>query len=403
MEETPFIEELTEEGFSRRGLLKRGAVAGVGMTALAGLTVEAAGARSSVEAAGATRSALDTVRWVSPRGTLEVMDDYNLLIPMVMGYYKTLNINAKLSPGDASGNLPLIAVGQMDMGYASPGVFTSSVDAGVPVFSIWEQYPAQVFDFVLSAKSKLTHPRQLRGKTIAIHNIGWKSIVDPMLAEVGVNPKTVKYREFGGQWVQAVSLGLADAGLAWEGLRAQLLGLGYFGSGTGELKFLIGTKWGSKGPSNSYQVRKDDLNDPQKVDVYTRFLIGSVMGFEFCRVNPRAAAQITYEQYPGLQKVISPQVAVDSLMQLASGYHTSRRLPPHLYGYHYPAAWTKYLNTVAKLGQTKKRLTLRDVLTNDLVKPVNAKADKARARKDAAKYKLTAAFKKTTLPKGLPL
>jgi NitT/TauT family transport system substrate-binding protein len=397
MEESPFIEESSETGISRRELLKRGAVAGVGATALAGLTVETAGASR------AGRSAVDTVRWVSPRGTLEVMDDYNLLVPQKLGYYKTLNINAKLAPGDASGNLPQIAANQYDMGYASPGVYTASLDADVPVISIWEQYPAQVFDFVLPAKSKITSPRQLAGKTIGLYNIAWKGIVDPMLAEVGVDPKTVKYREFGPQWVQAVSLGLADSGLAWEGLRAQLLGSGYFGSGTGDLKFLIGSQWGSKGPSNSYQVRKDDLSDSKKLDIYTRFLAGSVMGFEFCRVNPRAAAQITYEQYPGLQKVMTPQVAVDSLMQLASGYHTSRRLPPHLYGWHYPAAWTNYLNTVAKLGQTKTKLSLADAITNALVRPANAKADKARARRDAAKFKLSQAFKNTTLPKGLPL
>jgi NitT/TauT family transport system substrate-binding protein len=384
----------TEEGFSRRELLKRGAVVGVGMTALAGLSVETAGAR---------RSAVDTVRWVSPRGTLEVMDDYNLLVPKLKGYYKALNIDVKLFPGDASGNLPLLAANQMDMGYASPGVFTSSVDAGVPVYSIWEQYPAQVFDFVLSAKSKLTHPRQLKGKTIALFNIGWKSISDPMLAEVGVDPKTVRYREFGPQWVQAVSLGLADAGLAWEGLRAQLLGLSFFGSGTGELKFLIGTQWGSKGPSNSYQVRKADLDDAKKRDVYTRLLAGVVMGFEFARANPRAAAEITYEQFPGLQKVISPQVAMDSFMQLASGYHTSRRFPPHLYGWHDPVAWTRYLNTIAKLGQTKQQLTLDDVLTNDFVRPANQLADKAKARADAKAYKVSATFAKTTILKGLPL
>ncbi|MGI8973712.1 MAG: hypothetical protein ACR2HI_06005, partial [Gaiella sp.] len=91
------------------------------------------------------------------------------------------------------------------------------------------------------------------------------------------------------------------------------------------------------------------------------------------------------------------------LMQLASGYHSSRRRPPGLYGYHSPADWTKYLNTVAKLGQTKRRLTLAEVLTNDLVRPANAKANKARARADAAKFKVSAAFKQTTLPKGLPL
>ena len=400
MEETPF----GEGGLSRRGLLKRGVVAGVGITALAGLGVEAAGARPSAKAQRARRTAVDTVRWVSPRGSIEVMDDYNLVIPSVLGYYKTLNINLKLFPGDASGNLPQVAAGQMDMGYASPGAFTASVDAGVPVTSIWEMFPGQVFDFVLPADSKITNPRQLRGKTIALHNIGWKPIVDPMLAEVGINPKTVKYREFGGQWNQAVALKLADAGLSWEGLRAQLLGTStFFGSGNAGLKFLIGQEWGSKGPSNSYQVRSSDLQDPKLVDAYTRLLAGSVMGFEFCRVNPRAAAQITYEQYPGMQKVVTPQVAVDSMLQLASIYHASRRQPPHLYGYHYPVAWTKYLNTIAKLGQTKAQLKLADVLTNDFAKPADAKADKARARRDAAKFKLSAAFKATTLPKGLQL
>ena len=395
MEDSPFIEGASERGISRRALLKRSAVAGVGVTTLAGLSVETAGARSS---------AVDTVRWVSPRGSLEVMDDYNLHVPTVMGYFKPLKINVKLNAGDASGNLPQVAAGQQDMGYASPGVLTASVEAGVPVTSVWEMIPSQVFDFVLPAKSKIKNPRQLRGKTIALYNIGWKAIVDPMLAEVGLDPKTVKYREFGPQWNQAVALNLADAGLSWEGLRAQLEGTAaFFGSGNAGLKFLIGSEWGSKGPSNSYQVRTTDLKDSAKVDIYTRLLAGSVMGFEFARVNPRAAAQIVYEQFPGMQKVMTPQVAVDSIMQLASLYHTSRRLPPHLYGYHYPNAWTKYLNTVYKLGQTKTRLTTGGLLTNDLVKPANAKADKARARRDAAKFKLSAAFKKTTLPKGLPL
>jgi NitT/TauT family transport system substrate-binding protein len=398
MEETPF----GEQGLSRRGLLKRGVVAGVGATALAGLGVEAAAARPSAKTARAKTSAVDTVRWVAPRGTLDVMDDYNLVIPIVMGYYKALNINAKLNPGDGAGSLPQIAAGQYDMGYASPGVLTSALDAGVPVFSVWEQYPAQVFDFVLPSKSKITHPRQLKGKSIALWSIGAKSIVDPMLAEVGVDPKTVKYREFGPQWVQAVSLGLADAGLAWEGLRAQIQGITGFGL-SGDLKFLVGSEWGSKGPSNSYQVRKADLDDPKRVDAYTRFLAGAVMGFEFARANPRAAAQITYERYPSLQSAITPQVALVSMMQLGSGYGTSRRLPPHLYGYHYSAAWTRYLNAVAKLGQTKSKLTVAGVLTNDLVAPANARANKARARADAKKFKLSAAFKRTVIPKGLPL
>jgi len=177
---------------------------------------------------------------------------------------------------------------------------------------------------------------------------------------------------------------------------------GVFGSGF-NFKFLIGTQWGSKLPSNSYQVRKADLDDAKKRDIYTRFLAGVVMGFEFCRYNPRAAAQLTYEQYPGLQRLIAPQVALDSLLELAAGYHASRRNAPHLYGYHYPASWDKYLGFIAKFGQTKKRLALDEVMTNDFVRAANAKADKARARRDAKAFKLIDSFKRTTVPKGAKL
>ena len=197
MEDTPFIEESRRERAS--------AVA----SSSSAVRLQASESRLSPVSASRARergrSAVDTVRWVSPRGTLEVMDDYNLRVPTVMGYFKPLNINVKLNAGDASGNLPQVAAGQQDMGYASPGVLTASVEAGVPVTSVWEIIPSQVFDFVLPADSKIKNPRQLQGKTIALYNIGWKAIVDPMLAEVGLDPKTVKYREFGPQWNQAVA------------------------------------------------------------------------------------------------------------------------------------------------------------------------------------------------------
>jgi NitT/TauT family transport system substrate-binding protein len=320
-----------------------------------------------------------------------------------MGYYRRLGIDLSLSPGDASGNLPQVAANQVDMGYPSPGVLTSSIEAGVPVISIWEQYPAQVFDFVLNGKSKVTHPRQLKGKTIAIFTDIWRTIINPMLVEVGVDPKSVRYRVFGPQWVQAVALGQADAGLVWEGLRAQLVGQSATFGSAFQLKFLVGSQWGSKGPSNSYVVRTADLQDATKKDVYSRLLQGSVMGSEFAKANPRAAAQITYGARPLLQKLISPQVALESMMQLASGYSVFHRRAPHLYGWHDAASWNRYLNAIAKIGQTKKRLSINDVLTNDMVREANRKADSARARRDATAFKLNEFFRTTVVPKGYPL
>jgi NitT/TauT family transport system substrate-binding protein len=392
MDETVITEELEGQGLTRRDLIKKTAAVGAGITALGMLEIE--------PAFGAGR---DKVRWISPRGTLDVMDDFNLWVPITLGYFKKLNLDVTLAPGDASGNLPQVAANQVDMGYPSPGVLTSSIDAGIPVVSIWEQYPAQVFDFVLPAKSKIKSPKQLAGKSIAVFTIGWKSIVDPMLAEVGVNPKSVKYRELGAGWVQAVALGQADAGLAWEGLRAQLIGQSATFGSAFSLKFLVGSKWGSKGPSNTYVIRKSDFADARKRDIYTRFLAGSVYGSEFCRANPRAAAQITYAARPALQQLIPASVALESMMQLASGYAVYRRQAPHLYGWHDSGSWTRYLNAIAKLGQTKKRLTVANVLTNDIVRASNKKADVAGARRAAKAYKLNDIFKNTKVPAGYPL
>ena len=211
------------------------------------------------------------------------------------------------------------------MGYPSPGVLTSSIEAGIPVVSIWEQYPAQVFDFVLPGKSKVTHPRQLKGKTIAIFTDIWRTIINPMLVEVGVDPKRSYVNGQGGQWVQAPGPGQAGRGTRLGG-PAGAVGQ----SGPAQLKFLVGSQWGSKGPSNTYVVRTADMQDATKKDVYTRLLQGSVMGSEFAKANPRAAAQITYGARPLLQKLISPQVAVESMMQLASGYSVFHRQGPRL-------------------------------------------------------------------------
>src|SRR5919197_1549790 len=162
MDESDVFEGLEQAGMTRRDLLKKAAVAGAGLTALGMLEIE--------PALGAGLA--DKVNWISPRGTLDVMDDFNLWVPIKMGYFRKLGIDVSLAPGDASGNLPSVANGQVDMGYPSPGVLTSSIDAGVPVISVWEQYPAQVFDFVLPGKSKITSPKQLAGKTIALFTIG---------------------------------------------------------------------------------------------------------------------------------------------------------------------------------------------------------------------------------------
>jgi len=195
--------------------------------------------------------------------------------------------------------------------------------------------------------------------------------------------------------MQAVATGKADAGLAWEGLRAQLAGQGL------KLKYLIGTKW-SKHPSNVYSVRSADLDDAAKRDLYTRFLQGVVMGLEFTKANPRAAAQITWRSLPDLQKTLKPQLALDSMLELAHAYGTSHRKGQG-WGYNDAKGWANYLKVVHDLGQTKKLLATKDVITNELQVVANRKADAARARKDAKAYKLDKDFAQTKVRAGFTM
>ena len=368
-----------ESKITRRQFLAQAAATGVGVTALGVLSVEPARAQGMAK-----------VRWISPRGTLQVMDDFNLWVPVQMGYFKQLGIGAELIAGpigDALATTKFVAQNQADMGYPSPGVLTASLDSGIPVKSAWDMISGQVFDFAVQKGSPIRNPKDLAGKTISLGSEGWRTIVDPMLVEIGIDPKSVKYVVLGPEWIQAAATGKADAALAWEGLRNQWLGQGL------QLDFLIGSTW-SKQPSNVYAVRRDDLADPAKVDLYTRFLQGVVMGFEFTKANPRAAAQITYRQLPDLQKTLKPQMALYSMLELAQAYATShRRGQP--WGWHYPQGWQGYLDTVFKLGQIKKPLNPADVYTNDLVVAANKKADRARAIADAHQFKPDADFAAT--------
>jgi NitT/TauT family transport system substrate-binding protein len=376
------VDQLFERPVTRRQLVERAGKATAALTLGSLLTAGSAFGRDS--------ATLETVRWISPRGTLQVMDDFNLWVPIKMGYFKDLGIQAKLIAGpisDALATTKFVAQNKADMGYPSPGVLTSSIDGGIPVKSVYDVISGQVFDFALPDDSPIKGPKELEGKSIALGSAGWQTIVDPMMVELGIDPKSVKYVILGQQWIQAAATKKADAALAWEGLRHQWLGQGL------KLKFLIGSTW-SKHPSNVYSVRASDLSDPKKVDLYTRFLQGVVMGLEFTKANPRAAAQITYTQLPDLQKSLKPQAALDSMLELAHAYATSH-LRGKQWGHHFPVGWANYLKTISDLGQTKKALKVSDVYTNALVIAANKKADAARARSDAKKYKLNSTFAAT--------
>jgi NitT/TauT family transport system substrate-binding protein len=337
--------------------------------------------------APAASKAPDKVVWVTPRGTLDVMDDYNMWVSQKLGYFKQMNLEVDMQggPTDGSGH-KLVAEGKADVGYPSPGVLLSAIDAGMPLIMAWEMMMKQVFDFAMPENTTITKVQDLAGKTIALGSEGWIPIVDGMLIEAGVDPKSVKYVNVGPQWGQAAALGQADAALAWRGLQTEWTAAGM------KLKFLVGKTF-SKHPANGYVIKKADLTDPARRDIMNRFFKAVAMGLHFGRTNPQAAAQITYEALPVVrEKFKDPQVALDSMWELGGNYFDGDKMGKG-YGYSNIDGWNSYIDIVYKLGTIKTRPKTEDVVTNDLIPEAN-KFDKAKVEQDAKNYAVSDQFKK---------
>lgn len=339
-------------------------------------------AAAEAPAEAAAEGELQKIVWVSPRGSLEVMDDINLWVADELGYFEELGIEVELQPGplEALAVTRLVAEGQADVGYPSPGVLLASLDAGMELIQPWEMMLGQTFNFAVQQGSDIKTVQDLAGKSISLGSEGWKVIVDPILIEAGVDPSTVTYLNAGNQWAQAVQLGEADAALAWRGLTPQ------WGAQGLTFDYIFGTDFSSH-PSNGYSIRAADLADADMRDLWERFFRANAMGFEFTRLNPRAAAQIVYDKFPALQEQMTPQLAYDSMVELTDLYLASWKQGLG-YGYNDVENWQAYIDTVFELGQITTQYDAGQVVTNELIEAANT-FDAERVAADAAAYELS--------------
>src|SRR4051794_20854728 len=138
-----------------------------------------------------------TVRWVSPRGTVEVLDDYPYWVAKKFGYFGDIATTLEPGPSDATATVKLVDQKQADVGYPSPGVFSLGLEQGIPLVSVFHMGGADVFDFAFRKGEKPKSIKELEGKTILLGSAVWQSICDPMLAAAGVDQTKVKYVEAG--------------------------------------------------------------------------------------------------------------------------------------------------------------------------------------------------------------
>jgi NitT/TauT family transport system substrate-binding protein len=348
------------------------------------LTLTAAGV--SVAAIGGLRGvdrafAADPVRWVSPRGTLEVLDDYAYWVAKKFGYFGDVETVMEPGPSDATATVKLVDQGQADVGYPSPGVFSLGLEQGIPLVSVFHMVAVDTFGFAFRKGEAPASIKDIEGKTIVLGSAGWQSICDPMLKAAGVDISKVKYVDAGWPtWGTAVMAGQGDAALMWEGLRAQWGGQGL------DFDYLLGKNF-SELPANSFVMRKADFDDEAKRKVYARYLQGWAAGLEFGRINPRAATQIVMEQFPGLSSQMTPEIAVESQMQQDALAHGKWEERGGKWGFHILSSWQKFFDVGREIGQITADFKTEDVCRNELIDEVNA-FDAAKVKADSDAFEL---------------
>ena len=326
--------------------------------------------------------AADTFTWLSPRGTLEVLDDYPYWVGKAMGYFGDLDTTMEPGPSDGTATVKFVAVGQADMGFPSPGIFSFALENDMDLVSVFDMGAVDVFDFAFRPGEGVTDLKELEGKTVLLGSAAWQAITDPMFAAAGADPSKINYIEAGWpQWGTVLASGEGDAALAWEGLRADWEGKGL------NFEYWLGVDH-SNFPANSFVVRREDVEDAERHKFLEAYLRGWAMGLEFGYQNPRAATELVFKQFPIVQNNLGEELGTESMMQLANVFRGDMSIRGG-WGWHEMARWELFFKTLVDIGQIETAVDVGHVVTNEFIGPANT-FDMAKVKADADGYQMSA-------------
>ena len=137
--------------------------------------------------AGASADPYSKFTWISPRGTLEVLDDFPYWSAKKMGYFDGLGVKTEMQPGpsDGTATVKFVDVGQADMGFPSPGVFSFALQNGMKLKSVFHMGALDTFSLAFRPGEGFNDLKKIEGKTVLLGSAAWQSIVDPMLGRPG--------------------------------------------------------------------------------------------------------------------------------------------------------------------------------------------------------------------------
>lgn len=332
----------------------------------------------------AAAAAYENFTWISPRGSLEVLDDYPYWAAKKAGYFGDLQTDMQPGPSDGTATVKFVDVGQADMGFPSPGVFSFAIQNDMKLTSVFHMGARDTFSIAFRKGEGVADLKELEGKTMLLGSAAWQAITDPMLAAQGVDISKVEYIEAGWPtWGTALASGQGDCALSWEGLRAEWIATGL------TFDYWLGVQ-NSKLPANTFVVRTADLEEPDKRAFLEQYLRGWAMGLEYGHQNPRAAVEAVFEQFPAFAQNTGPELGTTSILQQSNVFRGDMEQREG-WGWHDMASWQNFFDQILDIGQITAPVKAEDVCTNDLIGPAND-FDHDQVKADADSYELTEEF-----------
>lgn len=347
------------------------------MTGFTGCTKKD-GAKDSSSSSVKTSSGLDKVTYISPT-PLESFDYLAIYAGMTLGYFEEQGIELKLVEQSGTDDMKMVASGQAQFAYPSPGVFWSCIDAGITgVRPICNYDSIQIFGIATNKAAGIKTWADMKGKKVSMGADSWTSLVFPLFDGAGVDPKDVTFITYGSGSYEACKSGATEGLATWLSEYCQLLGQGY------DFDYLDGN---TGAPQVSNSLITSDALIKSNPDLVQRFVNALTKSMYFCYCNVEAAADLTLLHVPNLaiEWEGAYGAAVGDVQQLfgISAEEQKETIAGGIGKFDMKMAQNAADN-LYKAGTISKKYNASDYYTNQFVE--NLTWSKADVEKDAAAY-----------------
>ncbi len=303
----------------RRFLSPRGAVAVIAAVSMALVAGCSSSGGSKASGGGLTTITFATAS-AAPTPLFE-----NIYIAQQLGFFKKEGITAKfVNTGGNAQVTSQIAQGRAQIGVGVPNfqVLAKAGGQSLPGVNYYEYtYPSKWF-LVVPPGSPITSISQLTGKKIGITSLGTadEQVLDALLTQNNVNPKSVKFQAVGQTNAGGTALdkNQLDASLVWDST------LGAYDVAGITYKILLSPQDIEKVGGFFLQATPAWLKSNQKQAVGFARAVSEAT--EFALANPQAAAAAYLQMYPSSASTESKSQQIDDIVKTVK-YRATHWLP----------------------------------------------------------------------------